>query len=248
MKQSIQSLLIWFVGITLVVLLFFAMALLSIILFPFDKKRKIVHSQCFWWTDAITALNPYWAVKISGLENIDHCKTYVVVSNHQSLADIVLMYKTKMQFKWVAKESLFKIPVLGWNMHLAKHIRLRRGDFSSIKKVYREAGEWLKKKVSVVFFPEGTRGSNQGIGEFQNGAFKLAIKEKVPILPVMIEGTKDAIPKGSWRFTTKISCAIRVLPSIDTASFSPADFEHLRELTRSRLSACATEEKCNISA
>ncbi|MDD2752543.1 MAG: 1-acyl-sn-glycerol-3-phosphate acyltransferase, partial [Candidatus Omnitrophica bacterium] len=121
MKQSIQSVAIWVVGIVLIVLLFFAMAFLSIILYPFDRKRKIVHAQCFWWTDAVTALNPYWDVKIGGLENIDHKKTYVVVSNHQSLADIVLMYKTKMQFKWVAKDSLFKIPVLGWNMLLARH-------------------------------------------------------------------------------------------------------------------------------
>ncbi|TAN60819.1 1-acyl-sn-glycerol-3-phosphate acyltransferase, partial [bacterium] len=139
MKQSIQSILIWIVGIGLTVLLFFVMAFLSIILYFFDRDRKIVHAQCFWWTNAVTALNPYWKVTVSGLENIDRHKKYVVVSNHQSLADIVLMYKTRMQFKWVAKDSLFKIPILGWNMRLARHIRLERGDFSSIKRVYREA-------------------------------------------------------------------------------------------------------------
>ena len=235
MKQSIQSVLIWVVGIALTVLLFFAMAFFSIILYPFDRKRKIVHAQCFWWTDAVTALNPYWKVKVSGLENIDHNKTYVVASNHQSLADIILMYKTKMQFKWVAKDSLFKIPVLGWNMLLARHIRLRRGDFSSIKKAYREAGEWLRNGVSVVFFPEGTRSDNREMGTFQNGAFKLAIKEKVPILPIMIEGTKNAIPKGSWRFTTRISCDIKVLSPIDTSGFLAHDFVRLRELTKAQL-------------
>ncbi|MFH1889146.1 MAG: lysophospholipid acyltransferase family protein [Candidatus Omnitrophota bacterium] len=232
MKQSIQSLLIWVVGALLLGVLFLAMAFLSVLLYPFDRKRKIVHAQCFWWADAVTALNPYWDVKVTGLENIDPKKTYVAVSNHQSLADIVLMYKTKMQFKWVAKESLFKIPVLGWNMRLARHIRLRRGDFSSIKKVYREAGEWLQRGVSVVFFPEGTRSDNDDMGTFQNGAFKLAIKKKVPVLPIVIEGTKDAIPKGSWRFTTRTSCAIRIFPSIDTSNFLPKDFARLRELTR----------------
>jgi len=236
MKQAIQSVIIWAVGIALTVLLFFVMAFFSIILYPFDRKRKIVHAQCFWWADAVTALNPYWEVKMSGLENIDHHKTYVVVSNHQSLADIVLMYKTKMQFKWVAKDSLFKIPVLGWNMLLARHIRLRRGDFSSIKKVYREAGEWLRNGVSVVFFPEGTRSDNHEIGTFQNGAFKLAIKEKVPILPIVITGTKNAIPKGSWRFSTKISCVIKVLSPIDTSGFLAHDFVRLRDLTRAQLS------------
>jgi 1-acyl-sn-glycerol-3-phosphate acyltransferase len=236
MKQSIQSVTIWVIGFTLTVMLFLVMAFLSIVLYPFDRKRKIVHAQCFWWSDLITALNPYWDVKVSGLENIDHKKTYVVVSNHQSLADIVLMYKTKMQFKWVAKDSLFKIPVLGWNMLLARHIRLKRRDFSSIKKVYRQAGEWLRQGVSVVFFPEGTRSGNNEIGEFQNGAFKLAIKEKVPILPIAIEGTKDAIPKGNWRFITKISCIIKVLPPIDTSGFLPQDFARLRDLAREQLS------------
>jgi len=236
MKQRIQSLLIWVVGIFLVALLFFVMLFLSIILYPFDRKRKIVHAQCFWWSDAMTALNPYWDVKINGLTNIDHHRTYVVVSNHQSLADIVMMYKTRMQFKWVAKDSLFKIPILGWNMLLAKHIRLQRGDFSSIKKVYRQAGEWLRKGVSVVFFPEGTRSGNDEIGEFQNGAFKLAIKEKVPVLPIMIEGTKNAIPKGDWKFTTKTSCVITVFPPIETADLVMHDFARLRELAKAQLS------------
>jgi len=236
MKQTIQSVIIWVVGIALTVLLFLVMAFLSIILYPFDRKRKIVHAQCFWWTNAVTALNPYWEVKVSGLENIDRHKVYVVASNHQSLADIVLMYKTKMQFKWVAKDSLFKIPVLGWNMLLARHIRLRRGDFSSVKRAYKEAGEWLRNGVSVVFFPEGTRSDNHEIGTFQNGAFKLAIKEKVPILPIMIKGTKNAIPKRSWRFTTKISCVIKVLAPIDTSGLLAHDFIRLRELTRAQLS------------
>jgi 1-acyl-sn-glycerol-3-phosphate acyltransferase len=236
MKQSIQSVFIWAVGILLILILFLVMAFLSIALYPFDRKRKIVHAQCFWWTDAVTALNPYWDVKVSGLENIDSNKTYVVASNHQSLVDIVLMYKTKMQFKWVAKDSLFKIPVLGWNMLFARHIRLQRGDFSSIKRVYREAGWWLRNGVSVVFFPEGTRSDNHEMGAFQSGAFKLAIKEKVPILPIVIEGTKNAIPKGSWRFTTKISCVIKVLAPIDTSGFLPQDFARLRDLTRTQLS------------
>jgi len=236
MKQRIQSIIIWLVGIFLTVVLFFVMAFVSIVLFPFDRKRKLTHAQCYWWADAVTALNPYWDVKVEGLENIDHKKIYVAISNHQSLADIVLMYKTKMQFKWVAKESLFKIPVLGWNMSLARHIRLRRGDFSSIKKVYKEAAHWLRRGVSVVFFPEGTRSDNVELGEFQNGAFKLAIKEKVPVLPILIQGTRDAIPKGSWRFTTKVSIFIKVLPPIDTAEYLPADFNRLRDSARARLS------------
>lgn len=237
MKQTVQSAIIWFIGILLTVLLFLAMALVSVIFLPFDRKRKIAHAQCFWWTEAVTALNPYWDIRVEGLGNIDRKKTYVAVSNHQSLADIVLMYKTRMQFKWVAKESLFKVPVLGWNMRLARHIRLKRGNLSSIKKVYREASDWIRGGISVVFFPEGTRSNETALGEFQNGAFKLAIKERVPVLPILIQGTRGAIPKGSWRFTTKTSCLIKVLPPIDTSEYLTSDYSILRDLAREKLLA-----------
>ncbi len=237
--KILRSIEIWVVGVILTILLFFTMLFLSIILFPVDRKRRIVHAQCFWWADALIALNPYWVIKVSGLENIDKHKTYVIVSNHQSLADIIIMYKTKMQFKWVAKESLFKVPFIGWNLSLAKHIKLSRGKFSSIKKVYREAARWLRKDISVLFFPEGTRSGTNEMRDFQNGAFKLAIKEKVPILPISLEGTGNAIPKGSWLFKTKIPCALTVLPPIDTSNFEAKDFDLLKNMVRLKMLSVA---------
>lgn len=217
------------------IILFFAMFFLALLLFPLDKKRKAAHAQCYWWADVLIILNPYWDLRVSGLENIDRHKAYVIVSNHQSLADIIVIYKTKMQFKWVAKESLFKIPFVGWNLSLARHIKITRGKFSSVKRVYREAAKWLRAGMSVLFFPEGTRSETSEMLEFQNGAFKLAIKEHVPILPISLEGTGDAIPKGSWLFTTKTYCTLRVLPPVDTARFQSKDFAILKELVRARL-------------
>ncbi|MFA6079122.1 MAG: lysophospholipid acyltransferase family protein, partial [Candidatus Omnitrophota bacterium] len=186
--KKLRSIFMWAIGGFITIVLWVVMLFLSIAL-PFDKQRRIVHSQCFWWSDAIVAINPFWEMHVKGLENIDKKRTYVIVVNHQSLADIVVLYQTKMQFKWVAKESLFKVPFIGWNLSLAKHIKLERGDFSSIKHVYREAAEWLRAGMSVLFFPEGTRSETGVMGEFQNGAFKLAIKEKLPVLPVYLEGT-----------------------------------------------------------
>lgn len=185
------------------------------------------------------SLNPYWKFNISGLENIDKKRAYIIIANHQSLADIVLAYQTKMQFKWVAKESLFKVPFIGWSLSLAKHIKLERGNFGSIKKVYREAAHWLRNGMSVLFFPEGTRSQTNEMGDFNNGAFKLAIKERVPILPILIEGTGAAIPRGRWIFTTKTSAKIKVLPAIETTDYQPADFAKLRDLARSVLEAHA---------
>jgi 1-acyl-sn-glycerol-3-phosphate acyltransferase len=223
----------------LTILLFLVVFFLSIILFPFDRKKKVLHSQCFWWANAVIALNPFWKIQVSGLENIDSRKTYVVIANHQSLADIVVLYKTHMQFKWVAKKSLFNVPFIGWCLSLTKHIKLLRGEFSSIKKVYREAGDWLRRDMSVLFFPEGTRSETSDMNEFQNGAFKLAIKERKPILPILINGTRDAIPKGGWIFKTKVSCNLKVLAPIETASFQTADFGALRDTVRAKLTEAA---------
>jgi len=227
--------LIWLVGSALIIVLYLAMLLFTILFYPFDRKRAIAHMQCFWWSDAVITLNPYWKLQINGINNIDKNRTYIIIANHQSLADIVLAYQTKIQFKWVAKESLFKIPFVGWSMSLAKHIKLQRGNLGSIKKVYREAARWLRSGVSVLFFPEGTRSETAEMGDFHNGAFKLAIKEHVPILPILFEGTGTAIPRGSWIFTTKTSAKLNILPAIETADFKPSDFAKLKDLARSVL-------------
>jgi len=234
--RKFVSMLIWVAGTLLTIILYLVELFLTIILFPFDKKRKIIHAQCFWWADALIGLNPFWSLEVKGLENIDPSRVYVVVANHQSLADIIVMYKTRMQFKWVAKESLFKVPFVGWCLSLSKHIKLKRGDFSSIKAIYREASGWLRKDVSVLFFPEGTRSETGQMKDFQNGAFKLAIKEKKPVLPISIIGTRDAIPKGSWVFSTKVSCRLTVLPAIETRDLQIGDFAELRDRVYARMS------------
>jgi len=235
--RIIISIMIWIASTVLTMLVFFVSLFLRITLFFFDKQGKIVHAQCFWWSNAILALNPYWGFKVRGLENIDPHQTYVIVANHESLADIVVMYQTRMQFKWVAKRSLLKVPFIGGLLWVGNHILLSRGEFGSIKSVYREAATWLRAGMSVLFFPEGTRSDTDEMNLFQNGAFKLAIKEKKPILPIRIRGTRNAIPKGSWVFNGKIVSSVTVLPPIDTTSLEIGDFALLRDITRERLTA-----------
>lgn len=235
--KRLLSAAVWGIGIFLTAVLYLAVLFFVIILYPFDKKRTVAHAQCYWWSDILMHINPDWQMRINGLENIDRKKTYVIVANHESLADIIILYQIKTQFKWVAKESLFKVPLIGWCLSLTKHIKLERGDFSSIKKVYREAAQWLKCGMSVLFFPEGTRSETGEMNEFQNGAFKLAIKEKKPILPIRLTGTRDAIPKGGRQFATKIYCTLTVLPPIDTSTSGPGDFERLKNEVRSKLEA-----------
>ncbi|UCD55603.1 MAG: 1-acyl-sn-glycerol-3-phosphate acyltransferase [Candidatus Omnitrophota bacterium] len=239
MSSIVISIAIWTAGFALTILLFFVELFLTVVLFPFDKEKRILHAQCFWWANAVIGLNPYWNLRVSGLENIDAHQAYVITANHQSMGDIIVMYKIHTQFRWVAKESLFKIPFIGWCLSLTKHVKLTRGQFGSIKKVYREAGEWLRKDISVLFFPEGTRSDTDEINEFRNGAFKLAIKEKKPILPISITGTREAIPKGSWIFKTRVFAKLKVLPPIDTGKFQPGDFARLRDIVHAKLESAA---------
>lgn len=237
--RTFNSVTIWVAGAVLTMALFFVEFFLTVLLYPFDKKRKIAHAQCFWWSNAIIRMNPYWKLKVKGLEHIDDKEAYVIVANHQSMADIIVLYKTHMQFKWVAKKSLFKVPFIGWCLSLTKHIRLSRGDFGSIRRVYREASAWLRKGISVFFFPEGTRGTTDKISAFQNGAFKLAIKEKKQVLPISLKWTRNAIPKGSWLFDTDAFCEMTVLPPVKTAGLRPDDFASLRDAVRRLLVSAA---------
>lgn len=154
------------------------------------------------------------------------------MANHQSIADIAMVYKTHMQFKWVAKEILFRIPVFGWCMSGMKYIKLTRGEFGSIKKVYQEAAQWLKRDISVLFFPERTRSSTDNMNAFKSGAFRLAIQEGKLILPILIEGSRNLIPRGSWIFKIKASCKLTVLPEIDTTKLQPEDSNLLIDKVR----------------
>ncbi len=235
------SILIWIAGVIITVAAFIVSFILSIALFPFPDKEKIIHAQCFWWSDAIIALNPYWTIKVKGLENIDPLKTYVIVANHQSLADIVIIYQTRMYFKWVAKEELLKVPFIGGLLWVNKHILISRGDFGSVKEVYRKAAERLKGGTSMLFFPEGTRSNTNEIGEFQNGAFKLAIKEGRTVLPIFIGGTREAIPKGGFIFKAKVAGRLEVFPPIDTSNLKIADYAGLRDLVRGQLQGAARD-------
>ena len=233
--RIILSLFIWIGCALITVATFCAIVVVSVLFFPFDKQRRLAHAQGFWWSDAIIALNPFWTIHVSGLENIDYKKAYVITANHQSLADIIVLYKTRMQFKWMAKESLFKVPFLGWSMALVKYMSLERGDYASIKKNVKESSAWLRSNMSLLFFPEGTRSRTGKVKEFKNGAFKLAIKEKRPILPITIKGTMDIIPKGNWILTRKVAGEMKVHPAIDTTEFTMADLPRLKEIVYERI-------------
>jgi 1-acyl-sn-glycerol-3-phosphate acyltransferase len=173
-----------------------------------DKDGKITHVFAILWAKIIVALNPMWRVKIMGRENIKKNQAYIIVSNHQSFGDSIIGYLLNMNFKWISKDSVFKVPIMGWGMRMAKYIPLKRGNKESIIKCLQLSKMWLTRNWSVFFFAEGTRSPDGKIGEFKSGAVRLSLDTNYPILPITIHGTRDVIPKGGFLFNKALVSVI----------------------------------------
>lgn len=207
-------------------------ALARLLLWPVDRQRKVPHWLCSLWGRALFACHPPWRVRVEGASALDPKRPCIFVSNHQSMLDIMALYHVHRQFKWVAKEELFGIPFLGWSMALAGYVRLARGQNRSIRQAYDQAGQWIRSGMSVLFFPEGTRSPSGELGAFKGGAFKLAVKMRVPVVPIAVSGTRQLLVKGSWRFRPgRQDVRVRILPPL--APTDPA--ETLRDRARAAI-------------
>jgi 1-acyl-sn-glycerol-3-phosphate acyltransferase len=186
---------------------------------------------------AMTRVNPYWDVRLEGDFPSNPRRPYVVVSNHQSLGDIPVVSRLPWEMKWVAKAELWRLPVAGWMLRLAGDIPVRRDDPASRAAVLPRAAAVLRNRCSVMFFPEGTRSRDGRVRRFQAGAFRLAIEAGVPVLPLAVDGTREAIPKHGWKFGRKIVARVGVLPPVETAGRQPEDAAALAEEVRQRIVA-----------
>ncbi|MDP3919551.1 MAG: lysophospholipid acyltransferase family protein [Candidatus Omnitrophota bacterium] len=161
-------------------------------------SRASVHGISLLWADLLLFFNPAWRIRLEGNQLLDHDGPFVIIANHQSLLDILIVCAgLKRHFKFLAKKELFPIPFMGWHMFAAGYIPLRRGDRESARAALEEARQWLRRGVSVLFFPEGTRSLDGEIHDFKPGAFKLAREEGVDVLPLVIDRTGTALPKHS---------------------------------------------------
>ncbi|HNV52021.1 MAG TPA: lysophospholipid acyltransferase family protein, partial [Tenuifilaceae bacterium] len=191
-----------------------------------DKRLFWLHRYSIFWAMFHVHLNPFWRIKFESKENIVKDKVYVIVSNHQSAFDIALLYRINIHFKWVAKRELVRVPVIGWNLLLNKYILIDRKNAFSSKKLLHEGGKNLKMGSSVLIFPEGTRTPDGRVKRFKEGAFLLAKQAQVSILPLVIEGSKDVLPKPGVISLIQ-SFTIRVLPEIPYESFKDTDVAEL---------------------
>ena len=234
--RTVLSLWAWLVMGTLVVLWLPLMALVRIVTAPFDRGR--------YWTGYLfrklpvihQRLNPLWSFSTSGVIPQDPRRPYVVVSNHESFVDILLICHLPFEMKWLSKVENFKIPVMGWLMTLAGDVRLTRGEVTSAADAMKECADRLQKKVSVIIFPEGTRSKTGELGKFKNGAFRLAIESGVDILPIAVSGCRSALRPHDWRFGVS-RAKVRVLAPIPVAGLTIEDVYALRDQAREVIEA-----------
>lgn len=204
---------------------------------PFDRRLWLLHRFTCFWASLYIWIFPPWEVTINGRERIDPRETYIIVSNHQSLVDILVAFTLFTHFKWVSKAELFRIPLIGWNMGLNRYIKLRRGDKKSIKRMYRACERHLDEGSSVYLFPEGTRSETGKMREFKEGAFVLAKRMQRPILPLVISGSRTAVPKNSFNFHGKTHVIVDVLDPIPPERFGDGTARELAGEVRSLIAA-----------
>ncbi len=228
---TIVSVWTWAVLIVCLVLWLPMLALLRIVMAPVDPGR---YWAGLWFRKlaVVTAtLNPLWRFRVSGTFPPDPRRPFVVVSNHESFVDILLISHLPWEMKWLSKVEILRIPVLGWDMWLAGDVPVERGTARSAVKAMRRCAEILAQRVSVIIFPEGTRSPTGEMLPFKDGAFRLAIDAGVPILPLVVSGTGTALPKHGWRFG-RSNAEVRVLPPVETTGLTTADVGTLKQRVR----------------
>lgn len=231
LARTILSVWAWVVLAVLVVVFTPLVAITRIITAPVDpgryhagylfRKLAVVHQR----------LNPLWRFTVTGDIPADPRRPYVVVANHESFVDILLISHLPFEMKWMSKSEFFNIPFVGWMMQMAGDIKLVRGDKKASAQALIDSRDRLAERVSVMVFPEGTRSQTGELAEFRDGAFRIAIQAGVPIIPLAVLGTRDALIKHDWRFGSA-DAEVRVLEPIPTDGLTQADVPELRDRTR----------------
>ena len=215
-------------------------AIIRLLTWPFDRGayaagytfRKVVVPP--------SVLNPLWTFRTSGNLPDDMRRPYVVVANHESFVDMLLISHLPTEMKWLSKIEIMKIPLLGWMMRLARDIPLTRGDHDSAANALDQCKQRLETNVSVMIFPEGTRSKTDDLNKFKPGAFKLAIDGGYPILPMAVHGTRDCLRPNYWRMG-RATAEFRVLEPIETIGLTRDDLPALCDRVREMISASRDE-------
>ena len=229
MKQ-VGSLVFWGVVVLSSILLFPVAVLIWLVTVLFDRRLVLLHRFTCFWASLYTWLNPLWPVTITGRENIRPGTTYVLAANHLSLLDILVLFRLFKDFKWVSKAEIFKVPLIGWNMSMNRYIRLQRGQRDSVVQMMKQAQQTLESGSSIMMFPEGTRSKSGELQRFKTGAFELALATGVPVVPIVISGTHNALPKHGFVLQGRHEIGVHVLAPVDPIGTSEQLCEQVRAL------------------
>ncbi len=211
-----------------VVFLTIFFVLVAIVLSFWKKGGDLAHLTGRCWGKAVLFVSRV-KVSVEGLEHIDPHATYLYMANHQSMFDIlVLSAYLPVQFRWLAKKELFQIPIFGHAMAIAGYISIDRSDRRSAHKSLMVAARKIARGVSVVIFPEGSRSSDGQIGSFKAGGFHLACLSGQPIVPTVICGTHEVMPKGRLSINPG-RVVVSISPPVDTVSCGKRDKKRLTE-------------------
>jgi 1-acyl-sn-glycerol-3-phosphate acyltransferase len=205
-----------------------------------DKQRRLLNTLTGRYMFNSLTISPYWTFTYEGTENLAEGGPYILVANHQSLADIVAVYGLDYPLRWVAKTGIFRVPFLGWIMSLNGHVQLSKGDLSSTRLMLRQCADWLDQGISISMFPEGTRSLNGEIGQFHSGPFWLAKYANVPIVPIAIDGTFEMLPKNTIELNFHSPVLVRVLPPVSAAQFG-GDTEKFKQYVHSEIAEALAE-------
>jgi 1-acyl-sn-glycerol-3-phosphate acyltransferase len=235
--RRLLSLIFWTFLTSTSILLFPVAVVIWAVTAPFDPRRRVLHQFTCFWASLYSWFNPAWPVTIEGRERIDRKAAYVMVANHLSLLDILVFFRLFIHFKWVSKIENFRVPFIGWNMRLNEYIPLKRGDKASIVQMLRSCRKTLAAGNSIMMFPEGTRSPDGRLRSFKTGAFELAKDTGNPILPIVVTGTSDALPKRGFVLRGRHPIHIKVLDGIPYETFADESIENLTDRVHTLIAA-----------
>lgn len=244
LAKTLASYGIWAVLVLTCPPFFVVACLVWLVTVPFDRRLRVLHLYSCAWASFYTYVFPYWFVSVRNRQRLRNDVAYVLVANHQSLLDILVLFRLYRHFKWVSKEEVFRLPFIGWNMALNRYIRIRRGDPKDAARMMVACGEALESGSSILIFPEGTRSLDGELRDFRHGAFTLALRHHVPILPIVLDGTLDALPKHGI-VSPGADIAIQVLDPIPIDGFSDVDTlrDHVRRVMADGLRRVRAERR-----
>jgi 1-acyl-sn-glycerol-3-phosphate acyltransferase len=215
----------------LFIIITIGLSLVALLVAFFDPSGNRSHRVASLWASMLLLLSGA-RVRISNLSFVHPGQSYIFAANHQSAFDIpALLSKLKVQFRWLAKESLFRIPLFGWAMKRTGYIPIDRSNPRQAYQSLIQAAKQVQKGTSVLIFPEGTRQEGDRLGEFKKGGFQLALKSQQPIIPITIIGSNRILPKNSFKLRPGTVELILGEP-IPTRGYLPKDIEALMAKVR----------------